>query len=177
MFLQLVLAALLYLVSPVSAAVQSVGVNPTGPLEWTITWVEQEGIQQTYTLTIRDLPGRVSWVRPGIPAGQLSFIANSVSASEFTSSTGDVWTGLLGTKTYAIQVRGVDNIAASLTAGYPLDSAGAPTSLTMCDVNDETSVPQMFILEPERRPPPSGCQSVQLNRKLRFYWEEPTESG
>ena len=47
--------------------VQSVAFVPSGPLEWNIEWTEEAGVSQTYTLIIRDIPGRTSTPKPQTP--------------------------------------------------------------------------------------------------------------
>jgi hypothetical protein len=71
-------------------------------------------------------------------------------------------------------VRGQDDgVPSYVSAGYPLGSVGPPTGFTVCDASDEISVPPSGI----ETDSPAGCQSEQMERTLRIYWEEPTDTG
>jgi hypothetical protein len=99
----LLLVLLLHVVTPVSAIVQSVSFIPSGPLEWTVSWVEEANVVQGYILTIRDSLARKSYTRT-IPSGQNSIYLDSASASGFSLSTGEIFAGLIATTEYIIQV-------------------------------------------------------------------------
>jgi hypothetical protein len=101
--MSLLLVLLLHLVSLVSTTVQSIAFVSIGPLQWNISWVEQVGVMQTHTLTVRDLTARISYSKTDIPSDQYFFTLNSISASELKVGA-TPFTGLQASVTYLIQV-------------------------------------------------------------------------
>ena len=155
------------------AQVTSINFVAIGALTQRVSWTSNPEKIQKYTVSIRDIPARTSYVSVLLPGDQFSIIIGSGVSNQFFTAQGVAFQGLKRSQTYAYQVKGEDDIVKSLTAGYPLDVAGPPSDLTICGILDESSTPISGLATMK----PAGCRRSQNPYSLRFYWEEPTHLG
>jgi hypothetical protein len=93
-----------HMISPVSAVLQSIAVDPVGALRWNISWVDEVGMIQGYDLIVRHLPYRTSYTMRGLSAGTKFFVVDSTTAHLFLSSAGVEFQGLRYEDPYSVQV-------------------------------------------------------------------------